>query len=305
MIEKKSRQLPLPHSLGLALVLLFWGSSHSYAQVAQYKYQLEKSHDADLCRHMTKVFNQKFRTPWNKGYLGVEPNPTIFGKPYDQIFERLPGVEYDKNFTWDMLYSKYPSSPEFEAVQWKEGRYHDSDMTVGPKEQPILLANIDIDNDGQKDWVVKSSFMFKMPTNVVSGAGNSDFAGWDQLRIFPPHGLDLTVSLTLEQLTYGQKPDRPPRRIAEESGVQLRPFIYNGKTYLSAYEVVWHDEAIHTKRSRGYRIYPDREYLNVLQVTSGGKRFHSEAIETANTKTVCRIRMDLNLIYNTPRPKGN
>jgi len=289
------------------LILLFVGlTGTAYAQVELYKYRLEESKDKDLCVHMTKVFNRSFKTPWDRGYdNGLNPIPSIFGTPYDQVFERLPGVEYNKQFVFEMLLAKYPSSPEFDAVKWQEGRVHSPESSP-PGEftaWPILVTQIDIDNDGTKEWVVKNSFMFKAPTNSISGVGDTDFYGWDVLTIFPTDGLDLAMPLLSKQLTHGQKPGHQPRKLDNQVALQLRPFIYKGKTYLSAYQVVWKDKNVSRSKPRHYRIYPDREYLNILQVVEGSNNPHHLLIETANTENVCRIRM--RMLNDTTPSKGN
>ncbi|KXB32580.1 hypothetical protein AT959_02555 [Dechloromonas denitrificans] len=265
----------------------------SHSQTEMYKYRLEESKDKSLCVHMTQVFNQNFKTPWNRG-IGFEgENPLIFGKPYDKLYERLPDVSFDKESTYEMLLSKFPSSPEFDAVRWKEGR---TCYPEGGKEdichlRPMLVAEIDIDNDGQKEWVVKHSFMFKIPTKFVSDAGDEDYSGEDGLAIFPKDGLDLTMPLTLKQLVHGQKPGRQPRLLDLKVALQLRPFVYKGKTYLSAYQFVLDDKSLSPKKNHRYQLYPDREYMNILRVFAGGKRLEGQIIETANTENVCRIRM--------------
>lgn len=298
----------MKNNLGLKLlILLSCGlTGTANAQVELYKYRLEESHDKDLCVHMTKVFNRSFTTPWDRGYdNGLNPSPSVFGTPYDQVFERLPGVEYSKQFVFQMLLAKYPSSPEFDAIKWHEGRvyYPDSARPGELRASPMLVTQIDIDNDGKKEWVIKNSFMFKAPSNYVSDAGNTDFSGWDDLRIFPADGLDLTIPLLSKQLTHGQKPGYQPGMLDIQVALQLRPFIYKGRTYLSAYQVVWEDKSISQSKPRRFRMYPDREYLNILQVVEGGKNPNNAFIETANTETICRIRMIM--LSNTIAPKGN
>jgi hypothetical protein len=290
-------------TFSLALAMSFCLSSVGGAQDMKYKYRLEIGQEKDLCGHMTQVFNRQFKTPWDKGQKPWKPNPTIFGTPYDQVFERFPGVEYKLDFTWELLLSKYPTSPEFEAVRWKEGRVYYPDGNAPPsynRPAPILITEIDIDNDGQKEWLVKSSFMQQMSTN--EGTGQSD-GGSDTLTIFLFDGFDPTIPLTLEQLSQGQKQAKRPRQIGREVAQQLRPFIYKGKTYLSAYQTEWRDRDHSNEKKPKYRIYPDREYMNILRVTAGGQRLHSQVTETANTETVCRIRM--RMLKNTPSSKGN
>jgi hypothetical protein len=63
--------------------------------------------------------------------------------PY--AFPRLPGVEHDYKATVAMLASRMPSSPEFDAVQWKEGRaiFGEPPESAGPQNatvMPILVA---------------------------------------------------------------------------------------------------------------------------------------------------------------------
>jgi len=281
------------------------------AQEVHYRYQLKESHDKDLCIHMTHVFDQNFRTPWYKGWLKLEPNPVLFGKPYDQVFERLPGVEYSKKYTWNMLLSKYPSSPEFDEVHWREGRvsYVGGASSIS-RPEPMLVAEIDIDNDGQKEWVVKHSFMDKMTT--WEGMGQA-YGGSDSLKIFPFDGFDPLAPLTNEQLFYGQKPDRPPRMIDRDvteklDTAQLRPFVFKGKVYLSAYQVYWPNLELtkqlgHNAIAKPDKVYPEREYMNILRVTTGGRRILGQVIETANTETVCHIRMIM--LTNQTKQKGD
>lgn len=288
-----------------AVAVLILGSSLSYAQQERYEYRLEASHDQDLCVHMTHVFNRSFRTPWDKGYKPWMPNPTIFGKPYEQVFERLPGVDYSMDFTWRMLLSKYPSSPEFDAVPWKEGRLYATEGKPPPYQRPypMLVAEIDIDNDDRKDWVVKDGFIQKMTT---SEGWDQAYGGEDSMTIFPGDGFDPTQKLIFEQLYQEQVPSKPPRLVGRHINrpydtMELRPFIYQGKVFVAAYQTLWR------KRDRSKqkypRLYPDLEYMNIVRVLPGGKRLDFGIIDTANTEIVCRIRMLM--LNNTTPTKGN
>ncbi|UCV05667.1 hypothetical protein [Dechloromonas denitrificans] len=290
----------------LAVVSLFYGlTGAGYTQTELYKYRLEESKDRSLCVHMTQVFNQNFKAPWDRGVGAEGANPTVFGKPYDQIFERLPEVGFDRESTYEMLLSKFPSSPEFDAVKWKEGMvcYPEGGNEDICHPHPMLVAEIDIDNDGHKEWVVKHSFMFKIPTKFVSDAGDEDYSGEDGLALFPKDGLDLTMPLTLKQLVHGQKSGRQPRLLDLKVALQLRPFAYKGKTYLSAYQIVLDDKNLSPKKHPPYQLYPDREYMNILRVLAGGKRLEGQIIETANTESVCRIRMIM--LNNNTVSEGN
>lgn len=279
------------------LVLLFCGlNGCCYASAEQYNYRLEESQDKGVCEHMTEVFNRNFKTPWDRGGVTLSSNPTFFNRPYDKIFTRLPGVEYSKDFVFRMLLARYPSSTEFDAVIWNEGRvyYPDSAKPGALRESPILVTQIDIDNDGKKEWVVKADFMQRPPTNHVSDAGDYDYTGSDSVIIFPVGGFDSTVPLMSKELVYGQKPGYAPRKLDDDETLQLRPFIYKGITYVAAYQVVW-DKKRGQNDPRGNSTYPDfapdKEYLNVARVIGGGKNPNNLFIETANSETLCRIRM--------------
>lgn len=281
------------------LAYLFWLTllcvvGNACAATERYRYRLEDGAQNEVCRHMTQVFNERFKTPWNKGWLRLEPVPKILGTPYDQVFERLPGVEYNKRFVFDMLLSKYPTSPEFDAVKWRETLVQWDNLTA-----PALIAQFDIDNDGQMDWVVKASFMTKMTTR--EGTGQSD-GGKDHLEIFSSDGFEPVVPVPSKHLLQGQKPDRPHRSIDEDISdgldtTQLRLFLFGGKTYLSAYQVFWPNLELSKKLGRhaedkADKLYPDREYMNILTVLPGSTRkYDYSTFVRANTETVCRIRM--------------
>lgn len=289
--------------LKVALLLLPWTVSTSYANPqVKYKYVLEDSQDKNLCGHMTHVFNRSFQTPWDNGWLHLEPKPKAFGIPYDQIFERLPGVEYNKGFTFSMLLAKFPVSPEFDAIHWKEGRVESPGVSSSEHILiPVLVTEIDLYNDGKKEWVINQP-MGQMRTDEGMIRGNLGDTG--DLTIFPSDGFDPNLPLTLHQLVNGQKPDRQPRKLDEPIALQFRPFIYESKTYLSAYKQVWPERKYVTNPpGKAYQTYPTREYMNILLVVPGGKRNGSQVIETANTETICRIRMIM--LNNTTPSKAD
>ena len=292
-------RLQLLRALFVALqvsgVALFCAAGNTHAATERYRYRLETGAQNEVCRHMTQVFNTRFKTPWDKGWLKPELIPKIQGRPYDQVFARMPGVEYNKDFVWSMLLSKYPTSPEFNAVKWQETRGRLT-TTSSSSDFPILAARLDIDNDGSLDWVVKSSFMEKMTT--WEGMGQA----WglnDALSIFTLNDFAPALPIPSKSLILNDDPSKAPRRLDSyiSDGLttyQMRPFIFNGKTYFSAYQALWKytKNAGHMLLAPPYKLYPNQEHMNILAVLPGGfKRLDVDLVVNANTETVCRIRM--------------
>ncbi|OQX07526.1 MAG: hypothetical protein BWK76_24740 [Desulfobulbaceae bacterium A2] len=194
---------------------------------AQYRYQLE-SPGSELCEHMTKVFNQHVIRPW---YV----DPDI---PYEDFFERLP---------------------EFEAVKWREWQIQSSPGGGSVRLMPILVAELDIDNDGVKDWVVQHQFLYGHlpPENFIMPNGNYTITHGDGYAIFPAGGLDLTMPLSREHIFHGQISGHATRMLGfpKETAQQLFFFVSRGKTYLAAYRPYW------IERVRGKQAkYPDDFY---------------------------------------------
>ena len=277
-------------------------------RAVRYRYVLEESFH-DVCQHMTQVFNQRFKTPWNKGFLESDPAQKIFGTRFDQVFERFPGVEYNMRATWTMLLAKYPTSPEYDAVKWRETR-------VGPESErgknvyPALVAQLDIDNDGELDWVIKDTFMDKLTT----------FEGWGQahgfsedLSIFPRNGFEPSVPIPRSTFAPHHNPALAPRKLGSNLSAgmetyQLRPFIFRNKTYVSAYQAYWPNLAASELEGRYVRLdppkeFPDREYMNIFDVQPGSfvKDGAYKLDIRANTEKLCRIRMRMQNRDKSPR----
>lgn len=242
-----------------------------------YRYKLEHSEDKVLCPHMTQVFNDKFKTPWYKSWLKLEPDPYLFGVPYSQHFERLPGVAYDKRSTYSMFLSKYPTSPEFDAVKWQEGQIENDPDRKG-KELPILITQLDIDNDGEMEWVVKHGFL--------KNGDNTRVSEQDRLSIYRTDTFNFTEKVQAGAMYYGQNGRARPKTLG--TAMQLRPFMFSGKAYIAAYQAKGgsFDQAT-------FEGNPTREYLNIWRLTGKSQRFYNQSTETLDTATVCRIRMYL------------
>lgn len=164
------------------------------AEFATYRYDLIMSKDDKVCKHMDHVYNTKF------------------SRPFDE-FRFSPA---EREHSMPPIFSKYPTSGEFEAVHWQYPKIFTMD---GKTFFSLPVAKLDINNDGQKEIVIKSAFF--------SGSYG------DELRVFSDDTLRLTKPITWRQLSTGQ--DNKGRPSIIHSGAILRPFVLNGITYLSSY----------------------------------------------------------------------
>lgn len=277
----------------------------AYADKDYYRYKLEEGARHEVCRHMTKVFNARFRTPWDRGWLSLEQVPrTSDGIPYDQVFERLPGVEYNKEFVFAMLLSKYPTSPEFDAVQWKESRFYyslsdsiDGRVVKIRHSTPLLVTSLDIDNDGREDWLVKRDFRGEPSRNDDLFNPSAE-----TIMIYDRDTFDPYMEMSEEnKATWWDIPGR-----ILWGFYNVRPFVHRQITYVAAYQAAWEDRPnrpMDRHDGRSLQLYPDAEYMNIVRVLSGEGEFVAPqaTYRAAKTETVCRIRM---ILLNKPNNKG-
>jgi len=142
--------------------------------------------------------------------------------------------------TFDMRYSKIPSSPEFDAIKWKEGRAiigapsgADPDKYPGAKtELPILVAYFDFDNDGQIDTVVKNGF--NRGYSYMSN-GKGDGLLEEYLMVFRGQKLEFTNLPSLWAIQ--NEAPIPQQPVSSNSTTYIRPFIYNVHTYVARYDM--------------------------------------------------------------------
>ncbi|MFH0784673.1 MAG: lysozyme inhibitor LprI family protein [Pseudomonadota bacterium] len=243
-----------------------------------FKYELKESHDDQVCQHMLDVFNSKFSTPWasesTSCYTGerspkdglpvIKPNP-VYGEHGKYAFPKLPGVEHDAEETFKMRLTKLPTSPEFDLISWREGRTISGKGLKSEKNVSILSADFDIDNDCKIETVFKTSSWGV--ENVYSPG-----AGEDEYLIYPQGEVDPTTLVDLGIL-YHHKRDTI-------SGMFIRPFILNGKIYLTAYE-----RTLGALEDSIYVEMPEKEEMMVQLYQKEG--------DSSSTvmQTVCRYQM--------------
>ena len=274
-----------PITLILLLSLAFPLAASAIDHFDAYRYKLAINKHKQLCAYMQRVYSQVFRQPWD-----------YRDRSLSDAFPRLSYVVPDPLVERDMLYSQHPSTPEFERIPWREGRaYFGDDLkNLGP----VLIAEFDIDNDGRGDLVIKHGFM-KSPCP----GGGSCPGGEDHIAVLRPGTIDTggplnrtaiirqyvgeaaTGSvLSYDTLRYTAN-DAPPVRGAGErmSARNIRPFVFEGKTYLSVYDA-W---AVEYPKRR-------REWMWVIEYRGGGvKNPVTGDWEPAQTQNLCRFDMVL------------
>src|SRR5919201_3914299 len=161
MAQASARELPAYRATAATIVsvLLLTLAAPAFAPPIDYfdayRYSVEINTDDKLCKHMQAVYSSAFRQPWD-----YRERSTINAVP------RFDYVTSDPLLERYLFFSLYPSTPEFEQVRWKEGRgYFGNDERNAT---PILVAQLDIDNDGVEDLVIKHGFML-----AVCGGGGS------------------------------------------------------------------------------------------------------------------------------------
>lgn len=265
-------------SLCIALMMLLVGNAAHAELLYHYNYVLEENHNPEVCRHMLVVFNQKFTHLWDY------PPTHWTGNPAESEYEfpALPGVRRNDEVNDEVWYSAFPTSPEFSAIHWKQGRAVPKGCPVGqlcPGEGPrrILVANFDFDNDGSVDTVIKNGFF----------AGyNAMFKGLEILEVWRGQTLTITDTPSLWDLAHPKDKDLTPIIMF---GMYLRPFIYLHITYVASY-VPRFKEKSEPNQGAGPPPYPIREDMLI-------KRYHFDGRKDQigrpqwSSDTICDLQM--------------
>ncbi|HEY1214040.1 MAG TPA: hypothetical protein VGE93_10465, partial [Bryobacteraceae bacterium] len=194
-------------------------------------------------------------------------------------FPRLPGVVRDTRMTFEMRYSKVPSSPEFDAIGWQEGRalIGEPNESGGNKPLPILVAYFDIDNDGSLDTVVKTGFNsgYSRMANGKSNWLNDEYlVVWRGVR----------VDFSQLRHVWPRKDELPDAKWPfTENGTYLRPFLYAGRTYLASYEI---------DLGENYDAMLPKETMSIIELSYTGASSNFTHQPVWDHKLVCRYRMN-------------
>jgi hypothetical protein len=249
----------------LNFLATFMVVSPASAVESEYSFTLIEDHQPDLCGHMKIVFDQHFKHMWSDPEL-TKPFDVIFSASSDFAFSLLPSTPHDWRMTMAMRYSKVPSSPEFDAIQWHEGhaifgRGPDPSANVNAASQPYLVAHIDIDNDGTIDTIVKIGFTrgysWLFSRNEEAGTG-------EMMLIYRNTNIDETAPTTISELMSGGGKYGKPSII---NASLIRPFIYVGKTYFATYGQGFGESRTKRSRDNVKRSVPPHEQMVVSSLT--------------------------------------
>jgi hypothetical protein len=219
---------------------------------------------------MLGVFNKSFRYPWRRPALSSHADDPEYGAASRYAFPKLPGVTHDPKAALVMSYSRQPTSAEFEAIDWREGRIeYGQPAGLGT----ALVAEFDIDNDGQSELVIKSAFVRTYESDGGRG-------GWDYIYVLRSLRMqDLPNPMTRDIVRTRGSSD--PELITSSPGFPyrfVRPFRHEGSTFLAAFDRI--------ESAKGAS-----EHVDILRYLGGGKLVKVGERSAIRVERVCRLRM--------------
>jgi hypothetical protein len=216
-------------------------------QASEYNFKLTKSADRDVCQAMLTTYNANFKDPFN-----------------EDVRERLARESRVP------VESRYPTSREFDAVVWRLVRPQ-SYLADTKGRFWTLVTTVDIDNDGDRDVVVKSPIFDLTPS------------GFEELVVFSDNDFDLSNLPGKQDQVVGTRIGAKPRIINTGAAI-TRPFVLNGTTYLSDYYFNRDDR----KGTRRTFLPPER--MRVHKYLDGGTR---EDGHRARLAEICVFEMTI------------
>lgn len=234
-------------AISLVFILLTIVTSRALGFEISYHYELIQGKRLPMCQHMLETYNTLFIRPWSsEGERRRNSEPKASG---------------------ETLYALHPSSPEFDAIQWKVHSY-----LVGKNQHSALYSEFDIDNDGVNDFVLWVGFFDGSP------------GSWDYISVFPLGAVDLsdfrTHSDFLEHIV-------PKRKAVLGYPVHERPFIYKGRTYIHGYTFT------PRKFAGGDAAEPfaPPEYTSITEYLGGPANDAEVQRRNRSMKPVCKFNM--------------
>lgn len=241
------------------------GSANDNAADRTHRYKLTKSNSPALCQHMAVVYREKFKHPWHQESKKWGDGDKYFGKSPGELVTAFDGVVQTSEDSFHLLLNLRPTSAEFDAVPWVEGRIKRGKITwVDPKYyselQPMLAAKIDVDNDGQDEYFVKDSFLTSMPRNGNFGWGR---AATDSIYIFDGWRVQHADFSRFDHLRHQENPALSEIFRTDSNTTFIRPLKYKGRWYFHAYHTKWPE----VETTHGL---PSKESIEIFQIDRGG-----------------------------------
>jgi hypothetical protein len=274
----------------LGIVALCFGTRAGASEPA-YEYKLKYDSQSDLCVHMETVFNGHFKRMWDIP-MPIDEKLSIYDSQSQYAFPLLGGTTHVNSMTNLMMYSRVPTSPEFQAVPWFEGHASEAETirnSLGePVAFPFLIAYFDIDNDGIEDTVVKSSFT--KGYNAIVAAGMSGDVG-ESIAVYHDKRIAIGANATLTELAGGSESFGKPDLIA---GHLIRPIIYHGKSYVVTYSQGLFGRPTKRSRLNVNAGLPPMERMFISSYTFAGPNDATRRTKDSLT-TLCVY--DMNQVY--------
>jgi hypothetical protein len=271
----------------LGIVALCFGT-RTGASESTYEYKLKYDSHLDLCAHMELVFNGNFKQVWAIP-IPVDEKLSIYDSQSQYAFPLLPGTTHVNSMTNVMMYSRIPTSPEFQSVRWFEGHASAGEIIRNSLGEsvilPFLIAYFDIDNDGIVDTVVKSSFT--KGYNAIVAAGVSGDAG-ESIAVYHDKRIDIGKNPTLTELAGGSESFGRPDLIV---GHLIRPIIYDGKSYVVSYNQGLFGAPTKRSRLNVNAGLPPMERMFISSYTFAGPNDSTRGIKDSLT-TLCVYDMN-------------
>lgn len=230
-----------------------------------HRYKLVKSNSTALCQHMAGVYRENFKHPWHQESKSRAEGTKYFGKLPHELFKAFDGVVQTPLDSFYLLLSLRPTSAEFDAVPWMEGRLRREpgawmEMRFPRALLPILVAKIDVDNDGVDEYFVKWSFLTSPPRNGLFGWGAAPIDG---IYIYDSMGVQQADFSKFELRKYSKNPALSGIFLTDEKTTLIRPLKYQGRWYFHAYHTKWPE----VETTHGL---PSKESIEIFQIDRGG-----------------------------------
>lgn len=241
-------------------------AANDYPWDRVHRYKLVKSNSTALCQHMARVYREKFKHPWHQESLKWSDGDKYFGKLPGELFKAFDGVVQTPKDSFYLLLSLKPTSTEFDAVPWMEGRLKREpgawmEMRFPRALLPILVAKIDVDNDGRDEYLVKWSFLTSPPRNGLFEWGAAPIDG---IYIYDSTGVQQADFSKFELRRYSKNPALSHIFLTDEKTTLIRPLKYQGRWYFHAYHTQW--PKVETTHG-----LPSQESIEIFQIDRGGE----------------------------------
>lgn len=196
---------------------------------SQVRYKYISTSKAKSCAQLSKLLNGSLKDPW--GFS--EPLSVDELENYKKNFSYAntpPGAEGPSaENMWQTLPSVTASAKEF-RMNWVYGEYRDVGAYGTLVMRPFIATNIDLDNDGKKEWFVKYVFGDRPVDDKIGWLGGADAAS-----IISENDFSAGRAWDFQDLNAHTITSAPHTSPLVAESKHLRPIIFGGRYFLLAY----------------------------------------------------------------------